>query len=77
MTNHQDNGRHDNDPHNNCNDQDDSCWLLGRERQTVVSTNWELFRKQFGPCSSGPGDDDDDLDDNVDDDPDGDDDDEQ
>ena len=48
-------------------DQDDSCWLLGRKRQGVVSTNWQLFRKQFGLCSWGPGDDDDDVDDNVDD----------
>ena len=55
-------------------DQDDSCRLLGREREAVVSTNWEIVRQQFFSCSSGTGahhydDYDDDLNDyNVDDD---------
>ena len=51
--------------------------LVAMTAMMMMMASLGLFRKQFGPCSSGPGDDDDDLDDNVDDDPDGDDDDEQ
>ena len=72
---HHDNDHHGNDDQDNDNlDQDDSCRILGREREAVVSTNWEIVRQQFFSCSSGTGahhydDHDDDLnDDNVDDD---------